>query len=247
MTTPQDPQDPQNPYGEPSASTPPTAPAYGQPAQPPYGQPPYAQTPYGQPAYPMGAPVDQPSKALAITSLVLSFIACTIIAGIVSIVLALMVLSRSKDGRDHGKGMAIAGLVISVLAILGTIGVVALGVVYSNSLVSVDELEAGQCITADGLTTDDEDVTNIETISCSEPHDGEVLATHTLTADEAENYDGALSNELCTAAVTDAGKMGVLNETVNFVGLTQTLTPSGGDALACVAFNVDGEELRAPL
>ena len=242
MTTPQDPQDPQNPYGEPPASTPPATPPYGQPAQPQYGQP-----AYGQPTYPVGPQVDQPSKALAITSLVLSFVACTIIAGIVSIVLALIVLSRSKDGRDHGKGFAIAGLVISVLVILGTIAAIALGVVYSNSLVRVNDLDAGQCITADGLTSDDEDVTDIATISCSEPHDGEVLATHTLTAEEASTYDSALSNELCTAAVTEAGKLGVLNETVNFVGLTQTLSPSEGDRLACVAFNVDGSELTAPL
>ena len=270
MTTPQDPQnpygepqEPSSPSGEPPAGQPtppeqptqppqygqpqPTQPVYGQPTQQP-GQPgQYGAPAYGQPGFPAGQATDEPSKAMAITSLVLSFISCTVLAGIVSIVLAIIVLMRGKDGRNHGKGFAIAGLIISIIGIVGAIAAIVLGVLIGNSIVAVNDLKAGQCITADGLTSDDDTVTDIATVECSEPHDGEVLATKTLSAEEAEGYGDETSNQLCVEAVTEAGKFDVLSEQVNFIGLTQTLTPDGGDKLACVAFNTDGSKLEGRL
>ena len=58
-----------------------------------------------------------------------------------------------------------------------------------NGLTDVNDLDPGDCITADGLTdADAESVTDIKTVSCSKDHDGEVLATLELTADQADNY-----------------------------------------------------------
>lgn len=231
------PQDPQNPYGD--------SPQYGAPQ---YGTPeaPMAGQSYPQ-GYPVGPGVDQPSKGMAVTSLVLSVIGCTIIAGIVSIVLAVIVLRRGRDGRDHGKGFAIAGLVISILSVLGSIAFIALVAVGVNNLTTVNELDAGDCITAKGLAGEGDTVTDIEKIACSSPHDGEVLTASELTVAQAEAYDNESSLQLCIDALAAAGKSAVVTGDVNVIGLTQTLEPDPGDTLACVAFNADGSKLTGKL
>ena len=115
----------------------------GQPNQPPpdSGQPPYGQPPaYGQqpPAY--GQPPGQPygayppapavsgygyqqasgTNGLAIASLVLSFF-CSL-AGLICGIIALNQIKRTGQG---GRGLAIAGIVISALSIVIAIGLVA--------------------------------------------------------------------------------------------------------------------------
>ena len=135
---------PSNPYGqEPYDQAPQGAGAYGQPQassqgpyiQNPYAQSPYAQSPYGQgqsqapyaytyqgqtqgqpaagvpygPAYPVQAPMN----TLSIVSLVCAFVFAP--AGLVCGIIA---LSQIKKKGERGKGMAIAGVVISALSLL---------------------------------------------------------------------------------------------------------------------------------
>ncbi len=166
---------PPNPYG-----APPPPPAYGQPA--PYGQPVPGQPPVG-PAYPTyGQPgAQQPGKGLAIASLVLALIPC-IITNLVSLVLAIVVLVGKKGGR----GLAIAAIVINVLVLIGWGALIALGVVLAGT--PIDDLNSGECFTAEGLTSSDSGVSQIEVVSCTESHDGEVLAVKTLNSDEAAAY-----------------------------------------------------------
>ena len=67
---------------------------------------------------------------MAITSLALSLLFCVpFVAAIASIVLGVIVLGRSKDGRDHGRGMAIAGIVISTVVMLATVALLVVAVV----------------------------------------------------------------------------------------------------------------------
>jgi hypothetical protein len=118
---PQDPHGQQPPYGQPYQQPP-----YGQPyQQPPYGQqyqqpphgspPPYGyqQPGYGQPGYP------QPShtNGLAIASLILAFF-CSIAGLICGIVALNQIQQRPNEG---GRGLAIAGIVISALSIVASI------------------------------------------------------------------------------------------------------------------------------
>ena len=56
---------------------------------------------------------------MAITALILSILGCTCIGALVAIPLAIVVLVRGRDGRNHGKGLAIAALIISVLSLIG--------------------------------------------------------------------------------------------------------------------------------
>ena len=178
---------------------------------------------------------------MAITALISSLLCCTPLG----FILALVVLARSKDGKNHGKGLAIAALVISVLFSFG-LAAAAYGLtqVDWDDLNPVSSLSQGDCFNADGL--DDEDaefVSGISEISCSTSHDAEVLASTDLTADQAEAYK--LDNSLCQELVTEAGYTG--NADLGLTSLTVNEAPNAGDRLACVAYNADGSKLDAPL
>lgn len=221
----------QNPYAQPA---PPSQPQYGAPQ---YGAPaqPYA---YGQ-QFPGGPGNDQPSKGMAIAALVLSFLACTVIAGIVSIVLAIIVLVRGKDGRNHGKGLAIGAIVVSVLVMIVTAVVVAAGVVFVEEQ-SIDNLEVGECFNADDLADESADYVGIiDKVSCSDAHDAEVVSIGELTAAEADDFVNAFD---CSPYVDPA----VLSDHVVF-GITEDTSPAAGDTVACIAISADGGKLQAPI
>jgi hypothetical protein len=102
----------QNPSGQPPG------PGHG---QPPYGQPPYGQPPYGQPPYGYGHP--QPAtgtNGFAIASLVLAFF-CSILG----LIFGIVALNQIKKRPQGGRGLAIAGIVISVLGMIAGAIVVA--------------------------------------------------------------------------------------------------------------------------
>lgn len=220
------------PYGAPQYGAPSYgAPPYGGPPQQPYGAPP----PYGQ-AHPGGPGHDQPSKGMAIAALVLSFLACTVIAGVVSIVLAIIVLVRGKDGRNHGKGLAISAIIVSVVVMVLTAVVIAIGVAVVEEQ-SVDNLERGECLNADDLTDETaDDIGFIDKVSCSEAHDGQVMFTGSLTAEQAEAFLTRGYN--CTPEVEPE----VLSEHLVF-GIVGGDDPEAGDAVACIAIRLDGEKL----
>lgn len=232
---------PQAPYGAPQQENP-----YAQPAPPqsPYGAP---QQPYGAPQqpyaygqqFPSGPGNDQPSKGMAIAALVLSFLACTVIAGIVSIVLAIVVLVRGKDGRNHGKGLAISAIIVSVLVMIVTAVVVAAGVVFVEEQ-SIDNLKVGECFNADDLDDESVDYVGlIDKVSCNDAHDAEVVSTGELTATEAADFVNAYD---CSPYVDPE----LLTDHFVF-GITQDAEPDAGDTVACIAIRADGGKLQAPI
>jgi hypothetical protein len=114
-------------YGPPPAAPPP---GYGPPppgyGQPPYGQAPYGQQPYGQPPY--GQPyAASKTNTLAIISLVAAFFCSP--AGLACGIVALNQMKRTGEG---GRGLAIAGIVISGLSLAFGVLVV-LGAALSSS------------------------------------------------------------------------------------------------------------------
>jgi hypothetical protein len=230
------------PYGDPTApAAPPAAPAYGQPA---YGQPQYGQP--GLPQYP-ATTSGEPGKGMAITALIASIFGCTCLGALIAIPLAIVVLLRSRDGRNHGKGLAIAALIISVISVIG-VGAGGYGLYnYAKDFKDVSDLRAGDCITAKGLTDSDSDsVTEIKGVKCSEEHDGEVLATVGLTQEQADSYETTPFSVICDPAIEAQGKTGVLSDTVTYTALT-VADPGEGDIAACVAYNVDGSKLTSRL
>jgi hypothetical protein len=191
----------------------------------------------------------EPSKGMAITALVLSIFGCTCLGAMVAIPLAIVVLIRGKDGRNHGKGLAIAALVISVISLVGlAVGGYAV-YDYAKDFKDVDSLKAGDCFTADGLTDESTaGVTQIRSVGCSTKHDGQVLSTASLTSDEADTYSETSPVALCTPSVTEAGSADLLTDPeLVLIALTQDSSPSSGDKLVCVIANADGSKLTSKL
>lgn len=235
---------PQDPYGAP----PPPPPSYGSPygsqPAPPYGSyPPPGQAPYGAPGpFPHGGSTP-PGKGLAIGALLSSLVCCLPIAT----VLGIIVLRRSKDGRDHGKGLAIAAIVINVIVMLASVAIFAALVVFGSQVRAVSDLEPGDCISADGLRGDGESFGTITEQECTESHDAEVMGTATLTeAALAENPDSDYT-ALCDEAVADdPDRSAVVNSgTVSLLVIYEGEEP--GDSIACLALADDGGQLDAPL
>jgi hypothetical protein len=124
---------PTDPYGGQPGYPP--APPYGQQpyGQQPYGQQLYGQQPYGQYGYPQ--PQQQASNGLAIASLVCGiagFLVFGVVLGPLAVIFGAIGLSRANRGAS-GRGMAIAGLVLGVLATV--IAIVLLVAIANHSLV----------------------------------------------------------------------------------------------------------------
>jgi len=208
---PQPPQDPQAP------------PPYGQapPGPAPYGQAPLGQPPGGQAPFPTGPAGAQdfrpPSKTMAGWALGLSFVSCIGIAWMVSVGLAIAVLMKSRDGRDHGKGMAVAALVIDGILFLLAIGAIVLSIsgaidtsdTTSDDLkgddtasVSIEDVGVGDCFNQADLPGSDNDsihVERVELVSCDAPHDLEMYAREQLPGSEypGEKQAARQSEQIC--------------------------------------------------
>jgi len=103
---------PQAPYGEQPQNP------YGQPAAP-YGQPqPYGQQPYGQQPYGYAQPTGPKTNVMAIISLIAPFVGF----GVVGLVLGIIALGQIKKTGEQGRGLALAGTIVSAASVL--IGVI---------------------------------------------------------------------------------------------------------------------------
>jgi hypothetical protein len=148
------------------------------------GQPPYGQAPaFGAYGYDTGPP----SKALAGWSLGLAiFPNC--LTWILAIVFAGIVISRSKDGRDHGKKLSVAALIIVAvwvaIAIALTAVLVATGAdrdetgrVTDGGRASALDLRVGDCLPDPGQTGRKQ---TVDLVECDQPHRAEVYAVFDL-------------------------------------------------------------------
>lgn len=183
------------------------------------------------PAYPPGAPEPGPygypsvtppaSKAMAITALVLSLLACIpFLAAIAAAILAVVVISRSNDGRDHGKGLAIAALVIAglVLAAHSVLLVLVLisgfsgqdsavrdeaGEITDGGEISAFDIELGDCFddpALSGVGEGEIESKEVSAIPCEQPHEFEVYHVFDLPGDDFPGADEviAAADQGCT-------------------------------------------------
>ncbi|MEU0025492.1 DUF4190 domain-containing protein [Streptomyces sp. NPDC006335] len=186
---------------------------YGPPpqGQQPYGQQPYGQQPYGQQyGQPYGPPYQawgqgyspyaRPSSVngLAVASLVLGVLCCFPAVGLV---LGLIALAQIKKKGQSGKGLAIAGSILSSLGLALFVTALATGG-FSDAW---DEFKKGategtafsvvkgQCFDApgeslEGLTYD------VDEVPCAGEHDGEVFGEFRMTGGSAFPGDSAVSD-----------------------------------------------------
>ncbi|MFJ9901426.1 DUF4190 domain-containing protein [Streptomyces sp. NPDC101152] len=171
---------PQGPYGAPG------------PYPPPYGYQPWGQ---GYGPYHRPAPVNGP----AVASLVLGILCCVPAAGLL---LGLIALRQIRRKGERGKGMAVAGAVLSSLGLaLWTLALATGGVAdfwngfkdgaHDNG--SAYTLAKGECFdvpggTIEGLTY------HVHKVPCADRHDGEVFADFRMTGYTAYPGDAEVTD-----------------------------------------------------
>lgn len=153
-----------------------------QPPGPPPGYQPYQPypTPY-QPAAPYPAYPTRPTKpgtnGFAIASLILGILSVVLL----SVIFGIIALRQIKRTGQSGRGMAIAGLVISGVWVLAFAALITLAVVFDDGSVRATSIKTGDCI-AD-TPADGANVTRLPKVSCDDPHEGEVYAMIRVTGD----------------------------------------------------------------
>ncbi|MEU5766269.1 DUF4190 domain-containing protein [Streptomyces asoensis] len=266
---PSGPHRPQDPYQPPQPQGPSPQDPFAPPVQDPYAQDPYAQGPYGPgpgpvgpyPQAPYGAaaypawgqgytPYGRPSpvNGVAIASLVLGAL-CFLPA--VGLILGIIALVQIRKRGERGKGMAIAGSVLSSVGLALWILLLATGGTSDfwdgfkegasgNSSFS---LAKGDCFDVPGDTFE-EDVYDVDEVDCSGEHDAEVFGTVPLTGSDFPG-DGRVTDvaedkcyKLQNAYAMDPW---ALTDEVDVYYLTPTADSwSWGDReITCVFANVD--------
>jgi hypothetical protein len=130
-------------------------------------------SPPAYPAYPYPYP-PPPTKTnwWAVTSFVLGLIGVVVL----SVVFGLVALSQAKRGAG-GRGLAIAGLVLSGLWVVPFVAIVVYGVTTGltsdTDTVDADDIHVGDCLAE---IPHEAEVAFVETIDCQKPHAGEVFA-----------------------------------------------------------------------
>jgi Domain of unknown function (DUF4190)/Septum formation len=215
------------------------------PPGPPPGYQPYPQQgyPYGQygPQYgqpPSPYPPKPSTNGFAIASLILGIIGGVLL----SVIFGIIALNQTKGGRQAGRGMAIAGLVLSGLWTLGFIALMVLAIFLARwDSVRATDIKTGDCIKespADGAT-----VSRLSRVSCDEPHEGEVYAMIRVSGDTFPGQP-AMRREYqprCLSALESYAPDAAYDPSVdNFILYPSQETWDRGDRdVACIAITKD--------
>ncbi len=132
------PTDPQQPPQAPAYGAPQTPPQYGGPPQAPQAPQYGAPQPGGAPGY--AAPAQDPGKTMGIVGLVLSFLGCLSIVGLI---LSIIALNKSKKA-GYKNGVALAGIIVGAVVLVGTIiAAIVLGLGATALIEKCNELGPG--------------------------------------------------------------------------------------------------------
>jgi hypothetical protein len=145
------------------------------PPGPPPGYNPYPYGQYGQqPAVPYPPyrvyPPKPKTNGFAIASLILGIIGAVLL----SVIFGIIALNQTKGGRQGGRGMAIAGLIISAAWVFVIAAIIIAAIVFDDGSVQATDIKTGDCIAE--TPADGANVRRLPKVSCDEPHEGEVYA-----------------------------------------------------------------------
>lgn len=175
-----------DPYAAPPVDGNPDAPPanpYAPPGQP-YSHPggwAGAPAPYGTPYWNGPQPPAQGTNGLAITSLVLGIIGFGCFLWALGLGFGIAALRQIRRRPQRGKGLAVAGIVLSSLwavVVIGFVGPIAVtgfkeGWDEVGRRVDVLDLKQGECYQENAF--DAERITRVTKVRCTEPHHGEVF------------------------------------------------------------------------
>ncbi|OBK81387.1 septum formation family protein [Mycobacterium sp. 1164985.4] len=152
---------PPDPYARPAAAYPP-------PPPPPAGYPPPPPPPYSQqPSY-YPPPQQRSTNWWAVISLIFGLLGGVL----VSVVCGVVGLRKAREGQG-GRGMAIAGLVLSALWVVGLVVGLLVYFLLGNGTVTATDVKEGDCLAEIPSNTR---VLTVKTVGCDQDHAGEVFA-----------------------------------------------------------------------
>jgi hypothetical protein len=128
--------------------------------------------PYQAPAPYYAPPPQQQTNWWAIVSLIFGLIGGVLI----SVVCGIVGVNKAKHGQG-GRGLAIAGLVLSGLWVVGIIAAVVFFLVIGKGTVTATDVKVGDCLKEIPGSTR---VLTVDTVSCDQSHAGEVFAVLTM-------------------------------------------------------------------
>jgi hypothetical protein len=240
---------PSGPHHQPQ----PTPGPHGAPPQGPYQAP----GPYGPPYPTWGqgySPFNRPApvNGVAIAALVLGIL-CFLPA--VGLVLGVVALVQIRRKGERGKGMAIAGSVLSAVGL--ALWTVALATGGASEMwegfkegargSANSALRTGRCVdTPGGLG--DKDVYDVDEVPCAGPHDGEVFHTFEMAGGSSYPGEGDVSDaaeDTCYARVdTYVMDSWAMTDEVDvyFLGPTEDTWRIGDRTVACILGHTDENE-----
>ena len=190
------------------------------------GYPPPAGVGYGAPSY--SPPPSQGTNGFAIAALIFGIIG----GALLGFIFGFIALSQTKRTGQNGRGMAIAGIVLSALWTIGILLLIVLAVASStppgpvtpttfptasptaeptteppvttapSTAISATELQVGDCLND---LTNSTDVSSLPSVDCAQPHQGEVFAVFDLPPGPYPGADGVddLVSKGCNARLAE--------------------------------------------
>jgi hypothetical protein len=178
------------------------------PPPPPTPPPPNPQQP--PPYLSAGAPQYQPAQPKRTTSgwAVASLVFGIIGGFVLSVIFGIIALNKTKDGKQGGRGMAQAGLILSgVWAVI--IAFAIFNAVTGRHTVDATDVAVGDCFTE---IPNSSRVYSLNKVTCDQPHKGEVYAVLTMpdgdypgqaTIDEFKHKCGPALQSYSSTAMED--------------------------------------------
>jgi putative regulator of septum formation len=198
----------------------------------PYPPPPPPMPFQGPPPgyYPPPPNIPKTTNWWAVVSLIFGVIGGVLI----SVICGIVGLNKAKQGHG-GRGMSIAGLVLSGLWVLVAIAAVAIYFVVGKGTVTATDVKVGDCLKE---IPDGTRVLTVETVECGESHAGEVFAV--LLMPEGD-FPGASAIEeyqnRCEPALASYSPDAITDDSVQLYVLypTSETWQQGDRAVTCVA------------
>ncbi|MGU3501369.1 septum formation family protein [Mycobacterium sp. C31M] len=215
-----------------------------QPPEYPQGYPPPPPQPYstgyGQ-HYPAHPPGTNWWAVVALIFGVLGGVLISVIAGFVG-------LSKAKQGQG-GRGMAIAGLVLSALWVVVGIALIAIvvankdqiadsefGDIFDPNSVSASDIGLGDCLSE--IPSDASLVASVKTVDCAEPHKGEVYFVVDVPGSEFPGQAEIIDyQDRCQPALEEFSPAAMADPEVGMFVLypTEDSWKRGDRAVTCIA------------
>ncbi|BBY73877.1 hypothetical protein MPRF_07760 [Mycolicibacterium parafortuitum] len=220
----------------------PPEPPYGQPqwGQPQYGQPGPGQPAYGHP-YPPPPPLPYPDDPgqhpytparrtnwWAVVGLIFGAIGGVVVGFVCGVV----GLIKAKE-YGSGRNMALGAIVLSALWTVGLL-IFVVAVVNSDRVTATD-VEVGDCLAE---IPDGERVLTVKTISCDEPHAGEVFAVLTMPGGDFPGQEVVEAyHERCSPELVSYSPQSMFDDSVQLYVLypTRETWDNGDRAVTCIA------------